>query len=43
MFTNGEVELMRRCHEDGLTYDQLAKKFDMSKSSVAKICNYLRR
>jgi ribosome-binding protein aMBF1 (putative translation factor) len=44
ILTDGEVELMRHLREvDGLTYDALAAKFEVSKSSVAKICKYQRR
>lgn len=44
ILTDGEVELMRRLREvDGMTYAALAAKFEISKSSVAKICQYARR
>lgn len=44
VLTNGEVELLRHLREvDGLTYAALAAKFEISKSSVAKICQYARR
>lgn len=44
ILTDGEVELVRRLREvDGLTYAALAAKFEISKSSVAKICQYQRR
>lgn len=44
ILTNGEVELVRLLRErDGMTYAALAAKFEISKSSVAKICQYARR
>lgn len=44
ILTNDEVELLRRLREvDGMTYAALAAKFEISKSSVAKICQYARR
>lgn len=44
ILTDGEVELVRQLRErDGLTYDAIAAKFEISKSSVAKICQYNRR
>lgn len=44
VLTNGEVELLRHMREvEGLTYAALAAKFEISKSSVAKICQYARR
>ena len=44
ILTNEEVELLRHLREvDGLTYAALAAKFEISKSSVAKICQYARR
>lgn len=42
--TDGEVELIRQMHEDdGLSYEALAEKFEVSKGAVAKICRYERR
>lgn len=41
--TDYEVELMRRLHEQGMSYKTLAKKFGVSKGAVAKICRYERR
>lgn len=44
ILTDGEVELVRQCREEHrMTYDQIAAKFEISKSSVAKICQYNRR
>lgn len=44
VLTNAEVELVRQLREvDGLTYAALAAKFEISKSSIAKICQYQRR
>ncbi|WP_052236206.1 hypothetical protein [Bordetella avium] len=41
--TDGEVERIRSLHEDGLSYQTLAEKFEISKGAVAKICRYERR
>lgn len=44
ILTNGEVENLRQLREgEGMTYDKLAAKFEISKSAVAKICQYNRR
>lgn len=43
ILTNGEVEMVRRCREDGMTYAMLVMKFEVSKSSIAAICTYRRR
>lgn len=44
VLTNDEVELVRECREvQAMTYAQIAEKFEISKSSVAKICQYARR
>lgn len=44
ILSNHEIEQLRRLREDdGLTYDKLADKFEISKSAVAKICQYNRR
>lgn len=44
ILTDGEVELVRQLREvQGMTYDAIAAKMDVSKSSVAKICQYNRR
>lgn len=41
--TDTEVELMRRLHEDGMTYPQLSEKFEVSVHCVGRICRYERR
>lgn len=41
--TDAEVELIRQMHEDGLTYDELAEKFEVSKWAIGRICRYERR
>lgn len=41
--TNHEVELLRRLHNDGMTYDTLAAKFEISKWAVGRICRFERR
>lgn len=44
VLTNAEVEVVRQLHEtDGLTYEVLAEKFGVSKSTIAGICQYRRR
>ncbi|MFV0601560.1 MAG: hypothetical protein ACK5NE_07040 [Brachymonas sp.] len=34
---------MRTLHEDGMTYNELADKFDVSPGTVGRICRYERR
>ncbi|HHV49092.1 MAG TPA: hypothetical protein GXX56_09065 [Rhodocyclaceae bacterium] len=41
--TDGEVEMIRQLHEEGVSYKVLAEKFEISKGAVAKICRYERR
>jgi len=41
--TNAEVELIRELHEGGMSYSQLAEKFEVSKSAIGWICRYQRR
>jgi hypothetical protein len=41
--TDGEVELVRRLHDQGMAYSAIAAKFDVAKSTVQMICQYLRR
>lgn len=42
--TDADVDLIRELREDhGLTYQQLADKFDVSKSLIRYICKYQRR
>lgn len=42
--TDAEVETIRTLHEgEGMSYSQLAEKFDQSKGAIAKICRYERR
>lgn len=43
VLTNSEVETLRAMREQGQTYQWLAEKFEISKSTVAKICQYNRR
>lgn len=44
VLTDSEVDLMREMHEnDGLSYKELAEKFEVSKWCVGKICRYERR
>ena len=41
--SNDEVEEMRQLHEDGASYDHLARRFGVSKWTVGRICRYERR
>lgn len=41
--TDHEVELIRQLHEQGLTYERLAEKFEVSKWAIGMICRYQRR
>jgi len=41
--TDAEVELIRRLHEDGVSYETLAEKFEVSKWAIGRICRYERR
>lgn len=41
--TDAEVELVRKLHEQGLSYDDLAEKFGVSKWTIGRICRYERR
>jgi ribosome-binding protein aMBF1 (putative translation factor) len=44
VLTDAEVELVRELREaGGWTYDALAEKFGVGKSTVADICTYRRR
>jgi DNA invertase Pin-like site-specific DNA recombinase len=38
--SDAAVEMIRRLHEDGMGYDTIAVKFEVSKQVVAKICRY---
>lgn len=41
--TDHEVELIRQLRADGMRYAELAKRFEVSKSSIAMICRFERR
>lgn len=41
--TDAAVELIRRLHEDGLSYRVIAEKMGIAKSTVQDICTYRRR
>jgi hypothetical protein len=41
--TNEEVETVRKLHGEGLSYNTLAQKYEVSKTLIAKICRYERR
>ena len=41
--TDAECELIRRLHEDGLSYKKLADKFGIGKSTVRDIVTFRRR
>jgi len=38
--TDAEVELIRQLNEEGMHYEQLAEKFEISKWTVGRICRY---
>jgi len=38
--TNHEVDLIRQLREDGVSYDTLAKKFEVSRWTIGRICRY---
>ncbi|PQV51851.1 hypothetical protein [Paraburkholderia sp. BL21I4N1] len=41
--TDAAVEMIRRLHEDGVSYRVIAIKFEISKTQVCYICTYMRR
>lgn len=41
--TDAAVEMIRRLHEDGLSYRVIAGKFEISAMQVWRICNYRAR
>jgi ribosome-binding protein aMBF1 (putative translation factor) len=42
--TDAEVERIRSLHEDdGMSYDTLAEKYEVSKWCIGRICRYERR
>lgn len=41
--TDAEVERIRSLHEDGMSYEALAEKFEVSKWAIGRICRYERR
>jgi len=41
--TDHDVELIRQLRDQGFMYWQIAAKFEISKTSVAKICTFERR
>jgi predicted DNA-binding protein (UPF0251 family) len=41
--TNNEVELVRRLHDEGMQYADIAQRFEISKWAVGRICRYERR
>lgn len=41
--TDAEIEAMRQLREEGLSYGQIARKFEVAKSWVWTVCQYLRR
>jgi DNA invertase Pin-like site-specific DNA recombinase len=38
--SDAAVELIRRLHEDGMSYTVIAVKFEISRMQVWRICNY---
>lgn len=43
VLTDAEVDLVRDLHEAGWSYSRLAEKFEVSKSTIAGICQCRRR
>lgn len=41
--TDAEVERIRSLHEQGMGYETLAEKFEVSKWAIGRICRYERR
>ncbi len=41
--TDAEVETIRSLHDQGMSYRELAKKFEISKSTAESICLFRRR
>ena len=41
--TDRDVELIRQLHEEGMTYDTISRKFEVSRSLVGCICRFERR
>ena len=41
--TDHEIDLVRQCREDGMGYDEIASKFEISRDSAKSICTYRRR
>lgn len=41
--TDAEIELARQLHTDGMSYKQLAEKFEVSKSTIAGWVKFRRR
>ncbi len=40
VLTDDEVDLIRNLNDEGIGYNRLAKKFEVSKTLVAKICRF---
>jgi predicted DNA-binding protein (UPF0251 family) len=41
--TDAEVERVRLLHEEGMGYEALAEKFEVSRWTIGRICRYERR
>ena len=41
--TDHDVELIRELHEGGMAYAEIARKFEVSRSLVGRICRFERR
>lgn len=41
--TDGEVDLVRKLHAEGMGYAEIAEKFGVSRVTVGRICRYERR
>lgn len=43
LLTDAEVEVVRRLHDEGMSYPILAEKFEMSIWAIGRICRFERR
>lgn len=41
--TDAEIELIRQLHDEGMSYEVLAEKFEYSKWAIGRICRFERR
>ncbi len=43
VFSDSEIEAMRQLRESGMSYGEIARKFECTKGYVWKVCSYLAR